>query len=155
MKSEGGLIRKIKQSSWFDRIAKIKNIEIIIAIIICVIMIAVYFIVNAASKGDEKAADDNAVAVTDTETYSEAEVKLSEILSKIKNAGEVHVLITNKEQACVNDKVTVSSPAASEIVGVLVVAKGAGNVVVKLELIRAVQTATGISADKIEVFEMK
>lgn len=42
-----------------------------------------------------------------------------------------------------------------EIKGVIVIAEGARDVRVKLDLIRAVQTALGVSAQQVEVFEME
>ena len=42
-----------------------------------------------------------------------------------------------------------------EIVGVIVVAKGAENNVTKLAILRAVQTALKVSADRIEIYPMK
>ncbi len=42
-----------------------------------------------------------------------------------------------------------------EIKGVIVIAEGARDVRVKLDLIRAVQTALGISPQQVEVFEME
>ena len=42
-----------------------------------------------------------------------------------------------------------------EVKGVIVIAEGAGDIGVKMDLLRAVQTLLNISADKVDVFEMQ
>lgn len=54
-----------------------------------------------------------------------------------------------------NAKPLVIKEMEPEIKGVIVIAEGARDVRVKLDLIRAVQTALGISPQQVEVFEME
>lgn len=74
-------------------------------------------------------------ASTDTER------RLEKVLEKIIGAGEVQVMITQTPDG--------------ETLGVLVVAEGAGNISVKIEILRAVKTLLGVNADRIEIIEMR
>ena len=104
-------------------------------------------------------------------------------LSAIKDVGKVSVMITyassSEEVPAYDRNVSISgngqsnsqtesqSPAAMQgevvvlrkdrpaVLGVIVVAQGASSISVRLSISQAVQTALGIPASKIEVFEMK
>ncbi|MFO7154640.1 MAG: stage III sporulation protein AG, partial [Caldicoprobacter oshimai] len=54
-----------------------------------------------------------------------------------------------------NAKPLVIKEMEPEIKGVIVIAEGAKDIRVKLDLIRAVQTALGVSPQQVEVFEME
>ncbi|HHW89752.1 MAG TPA: hypothetical protein GX745_02470 [Clostridiales bacterium] len=76
-----------------QKIKSIKNFEIYIALIFVIIVLFIYFGSNFSCSSDKKAKDE--------ETYQSAydycqhvEKKLSKILSSIKNAGRVDVMIT-------------------------------------------------------------
>ena len=75
------------------------------------------------------------------------------ILSQIEGAGRVSVMITYEK----NDYAAEASAEAGEpkIKGVIIVAEGAQDVAVRLNLIRAAQTVLDIKSDTIEVFVMK
>lgn len=68
---------------------------------------------------------------------NEAEARMERVLSRIEGAGRVSVMI--------------SEGAGGEIVGAVVVAGGADDLHVSLELQRAVQTLTGLELEQIEV----
>jgi len=173
------MTEKIKKI--FQKIRSIKNIEIIIAIAICVLAVVIYFSVSA---GKNKK-DQQTVEITDTGS------ELSAILSEIKGAGKTKVMIsydgegtvvpaettnTSSTMTTKNGEVVqksseskntiivnsggVSGPVILEkkspdIIGIIVVAEGAKDPEVAIKLVRAVQTVTGVTADKIRVFEMK
>lgn len=113
--------------------------------------------------------------------------RLAGILSSIKNAGKVEVMITyegeaEKVPAYDNNQTTsstidtqnrsttnqsssskpVSGPGdlvvitekRPQVLGVVIVAEGAKDLSVQLALSRAAQTALGVEASKVEVFEM-
>lgn len=81
------------------------------------------------------------------------EQRLEEILGQMKGVGQVQVMIVCREPAQ-----TVFSDAgsdAADVKGVVVVAEGAGNPVVKSDLIKAVTTAYDLPAGSVTVFENK
>lgn len=59
-----------------------------------------------------------------------------------------------KEVVSSNNEIITKSVTSPQIQGAIVIAKGAGNSNVKTNIIQAVQAATGLSAHKIQVFEM-
>lgn len=103
------------------------------------------------------------------------EEKLEKILSQIKGAGRVSVMIVPKNNGekkfgCDTDgkqkktvilshgggeEALVSEETMPEISGVIIVAEGGGNSRVKAQLTHAAQTALAIAPHKIEVFERK
>lgn len=112
---------------------------------------------------------------------------LVRVLSSIRGAGDVQVMITYESEPVLEpayessystsntqeDSRTTSNetetkrPSSSqsdglvltqkrpEVRGVVVIAQGASDIQVKMELAQAVQTALGVSASKVDVFEMK
>ncbi|MFR4250265.1 MAG: hypothetical protein ACLUR9_00085 [Christensenellales bacterium] len=135
------------------------------------------------SKAEQKA--DAAGAAFDP---NEEKQRLSDILSSIKNAGKVEVMITYEGEAekvpAYDNNQTTSSTVDMQnrsttnqstsqkpisgtgdlvvitekrpnVLGVVIVAEGADDLSVQLALSRAAQTALGVEASKVEVFEMK
>ena len=184
------ILSKIKESDIFQKIKKIKNIEIIVAVVICVLVVGIYVIANTAQKSKST----KSTTVITQATLDNAANELAEILSSIKGAGKIKVLITYDGKGEIipaqtinthtnvtidnsgnstrttetttetKNTVIVQKNGSSEpiilkeilpnIVGIIVVAEGATNVSVRVALLRAVQAATGVKIDKIEVFEM-
>lgn len=77
---------------------------------------------------------------------TEEEARLSRVLSAIEGAGQVEVAVFYDESAQDGEK------TASVPVGAVVVAQGADDVAVRIRLIRAVTTLTGLDNAKVEVF---
>ena len=74
------------------------------------------------------------------------------ILSHIKGAGRVSVMISETEKKENSSFSQKSEPPKGEV-GVLIVADGGNDGVVREKLIRAASVALGVSPHKIEVFE--
>lgn len=87
--SEFKIVEKIKNSKLYSRLKGVKNIQIIIAVIIIAIALLIYFLSGVISKSEEVGNDEN-VQSTKSELVSE----LEEVLSNIKGAGKIKVLIT-------------------------------------------------------------
>lgn len=105
------------------------------------------------------------------------ETKLSDRLSELDGAGKVNVIIsvksgmrseiaTEKQVGGIGDRTTETPVLISgkplvlgeiypEICGVIIMAKGAENVKVRLSLITAAQTFLDVSSDKIQVLPMR
>ena len=175
----GGIFKKIK---------KVKHLDIVIAV--AVVGLALLFIVSSFTSIGESAT----VAVKEVD-YLELEDRVCNVLSEIKGAGRVKVMInfsdtgeivtattnnssTDKtvDTSSSGDRTTESktdnvSPViiqrdgedtplivkeiAPEVLGVVVVAEGADNVGVRINLLQAVQTLLNVKADKVEIFAMK
>lgn len=170
-----------------------KKIQYLIAILIVIVILAIYF----ASAGKEQ-------PIIETQEPSLAaagqnedslEQKLKNILSRIEGAGEVEVMITYETGTEIVPAISVdtqtttktdtrdngtsttdSQNTQSEIVtingsggssalvlkekspivkGVIVVAKGADDITVKLNLLKAVQTILNVGSHQVDVYKMK
>lgn len=111
----------------WEKIKGIKNIKIIALIFIIAISLIIYSSV-ATSKQTEKT------------FQNEDEFRLASILSSIDGAGEVETMI---------------SKSSGEIVGVLVIADGANNPLVRLRLLQAASSALGVDSDVVSVLSRK
>lgn len=118
-----------KQSKWFEnlkifqKLKNIKHIEIIIAIIFAVIILLIYL-------------SSTNLTSTSKSSSTNLESRLETILSDIDGAGNVSVLINDS-----NDQID----------GVIVVASGADNVFVKMNILKAVETVLKIPTAQIEI----
>ncbi len=121
---------KKQKSSWlsnsklFQKLKSIKHIEIIIAVIFAVIVLLIYL------------SSVNPVKRTQSSASTNLEMRLESILSDIEGAGNVSVLINNTD---------------NQIDGVIIVASGADNVFVKMNILKAVETVLKIPTAQIEI----
>lgn len=125
--SEG--IEKVKSDvlkAW-EKIKGIKNIKIIALIFIIAISLIIYSSVGTSKQ-------------TEKTFQNEDELRLASILSSIDGAGEVETMI---------------SKSSGEIVGVLVIADGASNPLVRLRLLQAASSALGVDSDVVSVLSRK
>lgn len=127
-------------SNLFKKLKSIKHIEVILALLIGVIILLVYF----SSTSSNSYSSNNKTQISSYTT--EIEYKLSNILSQIDGAGNVSVMVmTQNNGEAENEDVNITS--------VIVVASGADDVNVKLNIIKAVQTLLKINSADIEVLE--
>jgi stage III sporulation protein AG len=168
---------KVKGSNFFNKLKSIKHLEIILALVVVAIILLIY-----AFTLDNKAKEQKDNDKTSYDLYA-IEDKLEVILSEIDGAGKVSVLIyfdgtteivtadnvetttsgdvteENRTPILINDNGSsdpiIIKEKMPEIKGVVVVAEGANNIKVRLELIRATTTALSIDEDKVEIFKMK
>lgn len=80
---------------------------------------------------------------------TDLEARLARVLSSIDGAGRVQVVINQEDVIA-----AFGQSAQPRIIGVLVVAEGADDLKVALELMRAVQALTGAERTAIEVMKM-
>ncbi len=121
--SEG--IDKIKADAKgvFEKIKGIKNIKIIVLIFIIAIALIIYSNVATTKRS--------------TQTFqNDEETRLSSILSSVEGAGEVETMITK---------------SSGQVVGVLVIADGANNPLVRLRLLQAASSALGVDSEIVSV----
>ena len=84
----------------------------------------------------------------DAKGMTDEEKRISATLSRIAGAGETRVSIYYAEEA------SAFGGGSRTVVGAVIVAKGAGDVAVRLNLLRAAETLLGLPAAQVEVFEM-
>lgn len=112
-------------SKLFQKLKNIKHIEIIVAVIFAVIIMLIYM----SSLDDNKSSKNS--------QGTNLEVRLESILSDIDGAGNVSVLINTSSDETID--------------GVIVVASGAENIGVRLNILRAVETVLKIPTAQIEI----
>lgn len=109
-------------SDFVKRIKEIKNIKIIVFVFIIAVALIIYSSVTSLSESVSYMSDD--------------EMRLASILSSVSGAGDVEVMISQK---------------GNEISGVLVLADGANNPLVRLRLVEATSSALGIDYTLVSV----
>lgn len=126
-KRTDGILQRIKQNAFVQKLKSVKNIRIIAVVFIIAIALIIYSTVATfgAQKADEQTADTQSL-------QNDEEARLSAILSTLEGAGEVQTMITKSD---------------GNITGVLIVADGAKNPTTRLRLMRACASALGISED--------
>lgn len=179
--------------SKFKQLDVKKKIQYLIIILIVIVILAIYF--ASAGKEQPSVETPHESPVTVTENEDTTEQKLKNILSRIKGAGEVEVMITYETgteivpaisvdtqtttktdthdngtsttdtQNSQSEVVTVGSSGGSSalvikeksplVKGVIVVAQGADDIAVKLNLLKAVQTILNVGPHQVDVYKMK
>lgn len=138
------MIEKFK--NFAKKCKNIKGFEIICALVIAVIAIGIYFSVNAVNTRQE---DSPTVSAGDGKIVT----SIKNLLSQIDGVGECDVLVTYKPTDGEN---TVDGMNATDNVqGVVVVAQGGQDVLVRIKIINALCTLLNIQADDIQIFEKK
>ena len=169
-----GLTSKLK---FIEKLKKIKGIEWIIVVVACLVIFLIYY---SSTFSKNVSTSSNATVSSSSQYAKEVKDKLSSVLSNVSGAGKVSVMLTlesgseiivakTKEErtntsANSTSVTVVESPVIvgkeplilmeilPKIKGVIVVAQGANDVAVRLELLRAVQALIDVDANKIEIF---
>ena len=149
-----------KTGKFWEKLKSIKHIEIIVPVIFGAVLLLIVF-------GNFQTADGSSTTTYDLTEYAKVmEQRVAKVLSQIDGAGQVDVMInyekgvemipaTNPDKdtiVLVSGKPVVLAEIQPKISGVLVVAEGAGNVKVKLELTKAVCTLLSVDSNCIEIF---
>lgn len=123
----------MSEKKWFEKISlfqklkNIKHIEIVIAVIFAVVILLIYL----SSVGSSK-------STSTTNGQTDLEIRLCGILEDLEGVGKVSVMINY-----LDEKQTMA--------GVVVVASGANDVSVKLQILRAVETVLNLPTTNIEI----
>jgi stage III sporulation protein AG len=101
---------------------------------------------------------ENDTTLSSTDSYeARLESRLEEMISKVEGVGEVEVMITLEdmgESVVVEDSLYETKQIRPEIRGVCVVAQGASNAQIKVEIYKMVQALFSLEAHKISIVEM-
>ncbi len=168
---------------FWDKLKKIKHIEIYIAIIAALIIIAIY-LSSFGGKGKQTSTDDNSQISQETFSTSAEYVvylenKLDSVLSSVKGASETKVIITletgfeydyaTKEEikqtssgtitttslVLIDGKPVITKEYYPKIKGIVVVAKGVEDVKVKMDILTLIQTVIEVDNAKITILAGK
>ena len=162
---------------FFAKIKSVKNIELYLALLFAIIAVVVIFVVT--SGGSTKTSAQVADSANFNEYIAAMENKLTSVIGKMDGVKNVSVAISassleqteyayDRETTVVGDKQTVTEKVVivsgkplvtrtlpPEIYGVVVVADGADDPIVKYKIIQVVVTLLDTSADKVQVFTYK
>lgn len=96
-----------------------------------------------------------AAAFAEAET-PELETQMEQILSQVEGAGRVRVMLTQRNGGVTTyQSAMVSSVGAPDYRGAVIVCEGAQSADVRLSLVRAVCSLTGLGSDRVTVLKMK
>jgi stage III sporulation protein AG len=90
--------------------------------------------------------------VSEQQTKGEMEEKLEQVLMAMEGVGNVKVMITLKESA---SDLFSEETEEGEVLGVVVVAEGAGRAEVDAKIMTSVEALFGIEAHKISIVKMR
>jgi len=148
-----------------EKIKTNKKIQImLLGVVVCVILLVylAYFVVGA-SKEETSTPENN---VTTSDYVATLERKLEDVISNIEGVGKVNVAITissdfvyeyayedeeKNNLLFANKEPVVLSKKLPEILGVLVVAEGGGNIKVKLDILSCVETLVDVTNENITI----
>jgi stage III sporulation protein AG len=106
----------------------------------------------------ENSTGEDDTTLSSTDSYeAHLESRLEEMISKVEGVGEVEVMITLEdmgESVVVEDSLYETKQIRPEIRGVCVVAQGASNAQIKVEIYKMVQALFSLEAHKISIVEM-
>lgn len=188
-KAPSGLIVKIA-----ERLKSDKRLEFVVYAGLALLILALYISTLLPKQPAKEQTGSAQSAGTSLRSEQELENRLETVLSSIRGAGQVEVMITydsgpelvtamstdinsnhsesldggkqssTQQQTESQKPATVSGSGGTEPIvltekqpavrGVIVVAEGAGNIAVRLDLQRAVQTVLDVPVANIEVFEL-
>lgn len=162
----------MSKDGFFAKLKGVKNIEVIVALVLCALVLLIFF---SSFGGIGSGTGSN----TDNESFTywadSLEARMEKILSAIKGAGKVVVMISfengveqvwatqkqtqyengitteTEEIILVSGKPILIKELSPKIKGVVVVASGAGSIAVRVEISKAVSALLDISYNKIEI----
>ncbi len=133
-----------------DIFAEFKKRDSLICAITAIIIIFFTAYAYRSDKGKQNHLPSDINKETTTSYSStELETRLSGILKQINGVGNVSIMVTFPDDVSVT--ASSSSPTA---IGAVIIAEGAANPEVRIKIQQAVQTALGIEARQIKIFEM-
>ena len=133
----------------FEKLKKIKHIEIYIAVIFIVIILLIYM---STGKGKNSTKKQTALDSSTISGYIEnLEDNLEEVLSDIKGVSNVNVMITlDMNTATIKDS-NIILDKFPEVKGVIITAKGVNDTATKMKVLKAVQTVIDVTNGRIEI----
>ena len=179
-KEKKSIFAFLKNFSFLKKIKQVKHIGLIITVIFVLILLLILFgDFNLFKTNSSSTTNVNATYISTAEYENNIENKLKFLISKIKGAGNVQVMVTidssasvvlasNDETKTSNGTTTVSanpiilqqngqnypiviSEVLPKIKGVVVVSSGASNTAVRLNILKAVQILLNLNDSQINI----
>ncbi|MCH5160079.1 MAG: hypothetical protein J1F66_04435 [Clostridiales bacterium] len=119
--------------NFFAKLKSIKNIEIYIALILAVVVILLVFAGNGAKNTSKTVEDDTYI--------DEMEHKICNVIQKIDGCGKAEVAI--------------SYDGDEYVIGVVVVAEGANDPIIRFKIVEVVVTLLDVDSTSVSVFTYK
>ncbi len=151
-----------KLKNLFAKIKSVKNIEIYVAVLLGIVVVSIVLIGNFSTKNvDEKVSSESYIA--------ELEHKIVSVIQKIDGVGKVEVAITHDATnesvyayesgtnniLYVKGEPVIIKTLPPKILGVVVVAEGADNPIVRMKINEAVITLLDVDENRVQVFTHK
>lgn len=138
---------KETKPKWWDKLKKVKHIEVYIAVIFIVILLLIY-LSNFSGKTSKSTIDKQQTIST---YVNDLETNLESVLSNIGGVSGVKVMITlDMTNVTVTDeKLTIEK--MPPIKGVLVTAKGVNNTQNRLKVLHAIEAVIDVTNGNIEI----
>ncbi|HYE67852.1 MAG TPA: hypothetical protein VEA58_04525 [Anaerovoracaceae bacterium] len=139
-----------------DKYVKDLLVKLLTILFVAVIALLLFDVLTQSKDGRRQIVDmDGGTEYTEeTAMATEEEIRLEEILSQMKGVGDTNVMITyqNVEET---DTVFTSESNRNDrkVEGVIVASEGAGDIIIKSNIIDAVATVFNIPASNVVVFE--
>ncbi len=177
------MTNKFKQrlTNLYEKIKKVKHIEIYIAVGLALIVALIYFsFVGNKSKKSSVTKNDNSLTTfsNSSEYIGYLENKLENVITRVNGAGKVdvvvtlekgfeYVYVTDEETRTTSNGTTITTctvvtingqPVIQEeiypvISGIVVIASGADDVNVKMNILSIIQTMIDIDNSKINIYD--
>ncbi len=139
-----------------DKYVKDLLVKLLTILFVAVIALLLFDVLTQSKDGRRQIVDmDGGTEYTEeTAIATEEEIRLEEILSQMKGVGDTNVMITYQN---VEETDTVFSSESNKndrkVEGVIVASEGAGDIIIKSNIINAVATVFDIPASNVVVFE--
>jgi len=139
-----------------DKYVKDLLVKLLTILFVAVIALLLFDVLTQSKDGRKQIVDmDGGTEYTEeTAMATEEEIRLEEILSQMKGVGDTNVMITYQN---VEKTDTVFSSESNnndrKVEGVIVASEGAGDIIIKSNIINAVATVFNIPASNVVVFE--
>lgn len=122
-----------KPQTLLKKLKSVKHLEIIVAFVIALVAIFIYFITTNVGASDT-------VTVHTSSGGNELSRQVASVLCNVEGVGDCNVLITYDDEKVVG--------------GVVVVAEGGDDIGVKVKIIDAVCALVDVKAEKIKIYKM-
>ena len=137
-----------------DKYVKDLLVKLLTILFVAVIALLLFDVLTQSKDGRRQIVDMNGGTEYTEETAiaTGEEVRLEEILSQMKGVGDTNVMITY-QSADAADTVFSGNNTDRKVEGVIVAAEGAGDMIIKNDIINAVATVFDIPVSNVVVFE--
>ncbi|HWQ79274.1 MAG TPA: hypothetical protein VN381_10680 [Anaerovoracaceae bacterium] len=138
-----------------DKYVKDLLVKLLTILFVAAIALLLFDVLTQSKDGRRQIVDmDGGTEYTQETLATTEEIRLEKILSQMKGVGDTNVMITWQDEEKTDTLfVNENSNNSRKVEGVIVASEGAGDVIVKNNIINAVATVFDIPASNVVVFE--